>query len=722
MKKSLKLTIYSLTIFLSAFLIFSLQPFFSKMILPLLGGTSSVWNTAMVFFQAVLLAGYTYAHLSSKYLKLRHQIILHIFLLILCTVFLPITLRENNVFTKSDPILWQLMLMFGTIGGPYFVLSASAPLLQKWFGSSDHEKSDNPYFLYAISNIGSMGSLLAYPVLIERLMTLTLQGKLWTYGYYLLTVLIVMVAAYVWNYKIIPEDDSNEIKRIRFSEKLLWIFYAFIPSSLMLGITTLITTDLASVPLFWVVPLAIYLGTFIIAFSERQFLTAGKLRLTALYIICLLMYLFMTNLNLGKVTLISFYLISFYILAQYAHCKLFDLRPNTKNLTIFYLYTSLGGVLGGVFNGILAPKLFTVPAELCIPLIMLAVLNIRKIDLDSVPKFFSYKIFRYLLIPVLTVVALVFNDPGLEIIFGFIFLLCIIYSIKNPVLFAWNITITLLLFPPLGWNLSKNLLFRERNYFGILSIKQDGNIRRFLHGTTLHGAQPLNDADKLVPITYYHPMGPVGDIFALLNLFPFPQKVAVLGLGVGSVACYKAPERSFDFYEIDPNVVKLAEDRKYFTYLKDCGSPYSVIVGDARLKIAEQEDKKYDLVFVDTFSSDNIPVHIMTKEAFEIYFKKIKENGILSIHISNRFLELRPVVSSIAKELGLEVKIKEDRRNEVPGSNIPYFKSTYVIMSKSKNSIARLDEHLNWFPYEGKAVQPWTDEYVNILSTIKTGD
>ncbi len=719
MKTRLTLPIYSLTLLLSAFLIFSLQPLFSKMILPLLGGSSSVWNTAMVFFQAVLLMGYGYAHLTTTYLKPKQQVLLHILLLILFTIFLPLTVGVNPQPSATQPMLWQLGLMFSAIGGPFFILSSSAPLLQKWFAASNHKRSANPYFLYAVSNVGSMGSLLAYPFLLEPLTTLTQQRHLWTFGYVSLIILTIFAASFFWKSNSQLVVNVNVGSKPTVIQVISWVGYSFIPSSLMLGFTTLITTDLASAPLFWVVPLTIYLGTFIIAFSEKKLISDDFLRRLAVYALSFVVLFFITNLDLPKLFMVAVYLIIFFITAQYCHSRLAARSPSLKYLTTYYFYISLGGVLGGIFNALIAPNLFVIPAELCLPLIAIVWSLLTKEDWK---KFNSLKIglriALLLVAPVFCGYAFCSTDLSIRLASGFLILFFLTFATRYLVVFAWTIFLSLILFPPIGWSFNQSVIFRARNYFGILTVKDLPAIRSFTHGITLHGAQPKLAQFRLSPITYYSSSGPIGDVFRSLEQSALPQQIGVLGLGVGSVACYQKPERSFDFYEIDPEVINIAEDPNYFTYLKDCGSPYKIFLGDARLKIVEADSRKYDLILVDAFSSDNIPVHIMTKEAFQLYLEKLKDDGLIAMNISNRYLDLRPVLASIAKELGLEMRIKIDRKDLPLDPGIPYHKSIYVVFTKSAERMAKFTPYLQWKPYQGDLPLAWTDDYANILGAF----
>lgn len=738
MKNSSLVPVFSATLFVSAFLIFAVQPMVSKMLLPLLGGSPSVWNTAMVFFQGMLLAGYAYAHFIAKVLPLKFQALMHLALLLVFTSVLPLALPSDAAPPEqSGQATWQLMIMLTCVGGPFFVLAASAPLFQHWFSASGHEDAENPYFLYAVSNVGSMVSLLGYPLIVEPFLGLHEQTMAWFGGY---GVLIALTAACAWLVRngvkpVAPLAAGEDRVAITWKSRLIWIALSFIPSSLMLGVTTMITTDLASAPFIWIVPLTIYLGTFIIAFSKKPFIPLGVSRELASYFIAFIILAFMVT---GFVTLrlpmIIVHLLTFTFCAQLCHGELARVKPSASHLTEYFLLISVGGVLGGIFNALIAPNLFLVPVEYSLTLATIGfVVWAGTAKTPVISKTFNSiedkkKHQKELLLNVFTAVAGIVSfvfiyttksnmvqGIGILLVFGYMLLM-----VPNRGVFAVTAAVALLIFQPGFWSMDKKLLALDRNYFGVLKVYTQENIHFFYHGTTLHGAQFQTDTFKFSPVTYYSPGGPASDIFKYLDKRGGTQKVAGLGLGVGSIACYKAPERSFNFYEIDADVVKVAEDPKYFSYLSGCGSPYQIILGDARLKIEESPDDTYDMIFIDTFSSDNIPVHIMTKEAFQTYLKKLAPNGIIAMNISNRYLDLRPVLTSISRELGMTIYFKYHKPEKIDGDvSEMYTESLFAVLAEDPKSLAGFVESANWKPLsKDPHARPWTDDYANILSSL----
>lgn len=730
--------VFATTLFLSAFLIFSVQPMVSKMLLPLLGGSPSVWNTAMVFFQAMLLLGYGYAHLMARYFSLLAQAFIHLFLLTLMTCVLPIAIPEGTTPPEqTGQALWQIGVMAAYVGGPFFILAASAPLFQHWFSSTPHKDSQNPYFLYAVSNAGSMLSLLSYPILIEPFLGVNLQTHAWFAGYAGLIAMTAVCAYSIRSFKK-PEPALSSMDfapATPFASKAWWVGLSFVPSSLMLGVTTFITTDLVSAPFLWILPLAIYLATFIIAFARKPILGVYACREITPYILCLLILSFMiSSFVVLKGAMIGINLLAFFMCALLCHSELARLKPSAAQLTEYFLLVSLGGVLGGIFNALLAPILFKTPIEY--PLVLSAIgfvvyfftqpesIITKEFNKNDGKKHISGALIMDFLIIGLGILMFFYvlhaQNNFVQVVgsiatFSFLFI-----TIPNRLVFSVCAFAALTMFQPGLWSDDKKLLEVDRNYYGVLRVYSKENTNFFYHGTTIHGAQIQIPDQKFTPVTYYSKGGTASDIFAITNSLK-TQKVAALGLGVGSIACYKNYGRTFDFYEIDPDVIRIAEDKRYFSYLSDCGSPYKTIVGDARLKIQDVTDGYYDLFFIDTFSADNIPVHIMTKEAFVLYLQKLAPNGIISMNISNRYFNLRPVLNAIAKDLGLTIyfKIHVPEKDGSLASQL-YTTSVFAVMSLNPLSVAPFAEDYGWqiWPSSEKQVKPWTDDYANILGAL----
>lgn len=723
-------TIYATTLILSAFLLFSVQVLFSKMLLPLLGGSPSVWNTAMVFFQALLLAGYGYAHITSQRLTIRTQAVLHIILLALAGLVLPLAIPAGaGLPADENPALWQLGIMAMTVGAPFFVMSASAPMIQRWFAGTDHPDAANPYFLYAASNIGSMAALLLYPVTIEPLMTLHLQNAGWAFGYAALVFMTILCAFLVWGVAArTPMPYSHNVTSVAPPPsarlRMTWVALAFIPSSLMLGLTTYVTTDIASAPMLWIIPLALYLLTFIIVFARNSRVTIGGIIIAFNATLAILLFLVSSGLaNVHQVFFLVHPLL-FFIACLLCHKQLANLRPPAGHLTSFYVYMSLGGVLGGLFNAFIAPALFVVPVEytlaLCAVVLVRCMVMADGAPLASWPRI-RVELRPRVVIMLIISLAMVYasmnaKSPALNLMTGVMVTVTIASLRLKPFTYAVFATIVLLVHSPIRMVLNPNLVHIERNYFGVLRITEGADTRNFLHGTTLHGAQPRNPANKLNPITYYSPIGGYGDAFSALP--GKEQDIAVIGLGVGSLACFTQPGRSFDFYEIDPDVVKIAEDRNFFTFLSDCGSPYNIIVGDGRMKIAES-GKKYTMIVADAFSSDNIPVHVMTYEALKIYESRLADGGIILFHISNRYLHLEPVIKAIGDMAGMHTMVKiTPKMQTLFDPDISYSPSTLTALTHDADR-AELLRKMGWRDANAPAgYRAWTDDYANVIAAL----
>lgn len=734
MPASLKLYVplFSITLILSAFLLFSVQPLFGKMVLPLLGGAPGVWNTAMMFFQAMLLGGYAYAHLTSKYLGIRTQAVLHLGLLALCLLVLPIAIPAGwqNPPVTENPVPWLLGLLALAVGGPFFVIAGTAPMLQRWFSTTQHPDAHNPYFLYAASNLGSMAALLLYPLAIEPLLGVQQQSQFWMVGYLLLAVLVAMVGFISRNGVMaitapdpqLPANNMTPTNKMR----LVWLLLSFIPSSLMLGVTTYVTTDIAAVPLLWVLPLALYLLTFIIVFSRICTLSIARAyRWQALGLIAIALLFIRDPFALKAIT-VSIHLIAFFFCALTCHLALAHRRPTPQHLTEFYLIMSLGGVLGGIFNSLLAPLLFVIPLEYALVL-GLSVLA----PFISGDKIFNRDDFKKDYKPALVVILLALfalmptkSAAIMIMVLIAIGVALIKLSRRNSSWFAATLLIILALDPGFNWDYLSKALHMERNFFGVIRVTTSdrGGMRMLLHGTTLHGTQALDEAYRLSPISYYAAGTPGGQVFGMLSDIQQgqePQTVAMLGLGLGSTACFFEKGRDFVFYEIDPAMKRIAEDKNLFTYLSDCGSPYRIIMGDARLRITEAPDASYDMIFLDAFSSDSIPMHLLTKEAFDVYFRKLKPHGLIVVHISNRFLDLSPVVVALAEAHNAVPRFSHNYGRLLAQPDIMMQGSIFAMMTRNTELISIVDHrYTKWKSYSGDTLPVWTDDYANILAPM----
>ncbi len=717
--------VYTLTIFLSAFLLFVFQPMVGKFLLPLLGGTPSVWNTAMLFFQLLLLAGYIYAHILSHIQNPRAQAMLHIALMAIAAFALPLALPATLEPIGLHPVWWQLKTMIGMAAGPFFILSASAPLLQKWFSRTKHPDAQNPYFLYSASNIGSMLALLSYPIVTEPLFGLHQQSLMWAIGYGALACLFIFCAA---TSKFEPEvkvETSASEDNITWKRRFTWVFLAFCPSSLMLGYTTYITTDIASVPLFWVIPLALYLGTFIIAFSNKPYFSLPVTRILQGILLVFLLFVMVSHINNGQWTWLVMHGLLFFFTALMCHQEAVALKPKVSKLTEFYLFISLGGALGGVFNSLIAPVIFKLPYEYFLVILLSVFARYASLPLAADKEFAkagkndwkAYALFPGVMI--IGATAALTDTNWVMLALAFIVFALSFGLLDKRVAFLTTFIVIGIFNPPYSYSKLRDSILIERNFFGVLRIQDytASGERVLSNGTTTHGSQALSKNFKRTPLTYYYPLGSAGDIFGILDDIKTktPQKVAALGLGVGSISCYKHAGRSFDFYEINPAVIDITQNPKYFSYLHDCGSPYKIVMGDARQEIAKAPDHSYDLIFVDVFSSDNIPMHILTVEAMQIYKQKLKPGGIIVVHVSNRFFTLKNEVAAIGHTLGLTTLSKMSVGGKVMGTDIQYYPSIYTVLTDNTRLTDKF-EAKGWLELKTpEKMHPWTDDYANIV-------
>jgi hypothetical protein len=945
---------FALTLFCSALLLFLVQPLIGKMILPLLGGTPAVWNTCMVFFQALLLAGYAYAHATTTWLGARKQAWMHLAILLVPFLFFPIYVNKALVNPGADnPIPGLLAVLFVSVGVPFFVVSTSAPLLQKWFASTDHPAARDPYFLYGASNLGSMLALLGYPFVVEPRLILRTQAWWWSIGYGLLVVLAAVCAVFLWRSRpapvlapVGPVEEESEVPepakknlvqvgasravtsqrpktrgrgrsqgittaqtaapppepmptplsdKVTLGRRLRWVLLAAVPSSLMLGATTYVTTDIAAIPLLWIGPLTLYLLTFIIVFAKIPqlaqrvavwlvaagalaaftfyFLPSLKLEERLLFflrlaaalglvasvlifwdrkpnllhramililplLVLLLLFMMLSSLKPENVKYaIAIHLAVLFVVAMVCHGELALDRPGTKYLTEFFLWMSLGGVLGGLVNALIAPLVFNdlheYPLALMVVCFLLPPLGVEK---DSVWGRRADAIMTAILL-LAGVVLIWLGAPapanqitwervlharwgfllaalligvGLAVVaalrtrerrsaawFDLLLPLALLVFIIGAIWGVWSLPVTARLSVLAGkfgiklhhlrtilsiglpavlcytfversrrfglgvgalllgvafCNLFEgNVVYQTRSFFGVLKVSRDvelqegedpgDNCIRLTHGTTLHGMQFLDPKRKDVPITYYHGTGPVGQFCEAYNGDP-AQALGVIGLGTGTMACYARPGQNLTFYDIDAAVrdISFTTDR-YFTYVEDArrrGAKVNLVLGDARVTMERQtlaEDEKYGILVVDAFSSDAIPIHLITREALHVYLDKMRPDGIIAFHISNRYLNLEPVLANLAEEEGMNALVQHDRQ-PAPGKT----DSTWVVLARKPEHLSRLmrkgqtepvaralalsvlgiyEERSLWQPVtKDDRVGVWTDDYSNLWSVF----
>ncbi len=735
------LILYSLTLFLSATLLFTVEPMVGKMLLPRCGGTPSVWNTCMVFFQAALLLGYGYTHVTTHLLGVRRQATMHLIVILVPLFVLPVLFSAHcNPPPDQNPSLWLLGQLALVVGLPFFVLSTTAPLLQKWFANTGHAAAKDPYFLYSTSNAGSLLALLAYPFLIEPNIGLISQTVLWHAGYIVLVALIGGCAFILWralqaaapataNAAHAVENGSlaEPEAALTFHRRLMWVLLAFVPSSLMLGATTHIATDIASVPLLWVLPLALYLLTFIIVFARKPILP-HSLMITAMAFAVLLMPLLSLGIPMKFWMAVPAHLLAFFIIAMVCHGEMARTRPGASRLTEFYFWMSLGGVLGGLFNSLVAPLVFTSVIEY--PLMLVAACFLRPArQAGGKRRPFDLLDCAWLLGLVVATAAcllIALKVEGLNLYFTIALLYgvpgAICFSFKDrPIRFALGVAAVFIAVGYFSDAKSGNVIWKDRNFFGVNRVCLDGakKFHMLVNGNTLHGLQQI-DPPSSEPTGYYTRSGPLGDIFQAFSGPMLKRRVAVVGLGAGGMAVYARPEQRFTFYEIDPAVVAIALDPRLFTFLKDCRAEHDIILGDARIKLAEAKDREYDMILLDAFSSDSIPLHLLTREAMELYLRKLKPDGVIVIQISNRYLELKPMLGKLAAANNLVCWSRADLEVSEAEREKGKRKSQYMVMAHRAGDLGAIVKNDRWTQVKpGSEIRVWTDDYSNILSVLR---
>ena len=721
--------LYAATLFVSALLLFSIQPMFAKMVLPKLGGAPAVWSVAMVFFQTVLLAGYGYAYVLNRLLSPRWAAMFHLLLLGITAMMLPIAIAPGwGVPPQDGTTLWLFGLFAVSIGLPFFTLSASAPLLQSWFASSGHKQAGNPFVLYAASNLGSFAALFAYPVIIEPFLTLKTQTAAWSIGFALLAVLLSFVG--LLTARALPAAVQAEAVgdvSANVFERMRWIALAAVPSGLVIAVTAYLTTDIAAAPFLWVVPLAIYLLTFVAVFRERPWIAHANVVRFVPFAVAPLAVSLIGGEKVFWLTSIALNLVVFALLTLMCHGELYARRPSPRRLTEFYLCTSFGGVIGGGFAGLLAPQIFNGNYEYPI-LIALALLCMPGLVTGGSRKALTEAAPWLVASAALALVWYVTRfQPSATLELPFQVLLALLaaamlFQRQRPMRFfglvILSFSVTAL------WRPGIAPIETARSFFGVHKVAEvnDGRARLLYHGTTIHGAQRLRNDDgtpvsgPLLPQTYYYPGGPFAEaIGAVRAARGSLNHVAVVGLGTGTLACHSKGNEHWTFFEIDPEVIRIARDPRRFEFLSRCAPESPVIAGDARLTLEASTDR-YDLIVLDAFSSDTIPVHLLTREAVAGYLSKLSPHGVLLLHISNRHLDLTPVVAKVAQSLGLAAFVREDRS---AGDLLTTLKADARLVVLARDAADAGSVAGNWAPLRpDQSSALWTDDYSNILGIM----
>jgi hypothetical protein len=698
----------------------------AKALLPYLGGGASVWNTCMMFYQVLLLIGYAYAAKLSN-LRLSRQLAIHCFVCIVSMLFLPIAGISPATISPDSPILWAVSMLFLTIGLPFFLISSQGPMLQSWFSKTKHAKAKDPYFLFAASNLGSFFALLCFPLFFEIIWSLATQRKIWS-GFYLALCLLVAACGFL-AYQLAAGTTSETTKPQTTGTiptiklRLHWLLLAFIPSAHMLAVTNYISSDVGSLPLVWVLPLAIYLLTFVIAFGDFRFQKISWLSSQRLKIVMIVLFLLVTGLVAAKFGqnlsnsifwLVGFHLVLFGVLSTSIHQKLAALRPEPSHLGSFYLWLGAGGALGGVLNSFVAPIVLTRLHEY--PLMLALAIMFRNRDANknapvnwldfALPGLLTLSI--YLLPRLVDLQSLHYGlEPSHILMLG---ALSMVFMLKRPVrlgLAVIGIMWSSSYFP----TSSGDPVFVERSFYGIHKIYRDQQQRLWLeHGNTIHGGQGKDDMGQPVPLTYYHPNGPVGELFSQDLTGP----VAVIGLGSGAMAHYAKPGVPWTFFEIDPAVQRIAESGDTFRFLADRTKNIKVVLGDGRLKLKNEMDESFQLLIIDAFGSDSIPVHLLTVEAVREYRNKLKDGGAMAFHISNRFLDLEPLLVQLSKSMDWDIVSKSDLPLDEE-INQGRYASNWVLIAPKKNAILSSMKNAGWDIPDTKPVQLWTDDYSSII-------
>ena len=675
--------LYALTIFVSAFLLFQIQPVITRAILPWFGGSAAVWTVCLLFFQVTLLLGYLYSHCVITYLKPKNQKILHITLLVLSLISLPIIPREAlKPIGGEDPTFKILLLLLATVGMPYFLLSTTGPLLQAWFAANQKASGETlaPYRLYALSNGGSMLALISYPFLIEPWFTTRFQAIGWSISFVIFVSLCVLVA---WKLKTpdppeekrLVEISSEDIENIKpsWALQLLWVGLAACSCTLLLSITTHLSENIAAIPFLWVAPLSLYLLSFILCFAGKSWTWKPAFLAFPAMLIVGMAYTLTAKYQVPDIKiLIALFSAGLFVCCMVCHGELARLRPHPRYLTNFYLMLSLGGALGGVFVGAIAPRVFQGNYELPIGLCLCAIFCIGLLYKESTVDLKDLSWFTL----VVGVVVLILTFAS---------------SIRDERQTYQRIV---------------------RNFYGVLRVSEYDGAKHLVNGTITHGVQFLDPKKQGLPTTYYAKESGVG--LAIDAIKPaFNRKIGVIGLGTGTVAAYGKPGDVIHYYEINPLVVDIAKTD--FTYLKNCMGKVEIALGDARLSMEKETVQNFDLLAVDAFTGDAIPVHLLTKEAFDLYFKHLKPNGILAVHVSNHYLDLVPVVEKLATNADKEsVYVLNNGDDEQMVST-----AAWVLVAKRGRFKGTRIQSMGTPPKVRKDLRLWTDDYSNLFQILK---
>ena len=736
--------LFAVTVFASAALVFMVEPMVAKLVLPLLGGSPSVWNTSLAFFQAALLAGYAYAHLLQRIRRVRTQAVIHLALVAIAALVLP--LKVHELFGSpswTHPALWLLGVLAVSIGPPFAILSATAPLTQAWYARTvgAEEPGKEPYVLYAASNLGSLIALLAYPIVVEPVFTVRGQTLGWSTGYVAFALLLAALAVVCARAPAVdgPEPSvgaAAQTPAITWRERLIWLALAAIPSSLMLGVTTHLTTDVASAPFLWVGPLALYLLTFIIAFQAKPAIPQHIALVVQAAAVagCAALLPFKAN---GFLLQLGVHLSAFFFTALVCHQGLVARRPPPARLTEFYLWLSIGGVVGGAFNAFVAPAIFDNVWEypLVLTLSCLARPGEGEVRLGHWALLVLSAV-SGVAAPVL--VTLASAHPSSRFAIGQLssFDLVVVaarVALGAAAISAFLIRDRVLLFCAaiavlsLGAQAAADRVDTEhtwRSFFGVVRESDfqvaalGGRVRMLTHGSTLHGAQAVDPRYRCRPLVYYAPGTPIGQVFLAKAAAKPNLRIGAVGLGTGSVAAYVRPRDHLTFFEIDPLVIRISSDPRYFSYTTECAKgPIDYVVGDARLTLAKQPPGVFDILLIDAFSSDAVPAHLLTVEAVRGYLSHLKPDGVVILHLSNRNLDLKAPAMAVARMAGAAALLQE--HVAAPRDRAAWESSEdALVLAKSREALAGFRADKRWKPIDPLLARAWTDDYTNVPGAL----
>ncbi|MGN3974627.1 spermidine synthase [Tsuneonella sp. SYSU-LHT278] len=721
-------TLFVATILLGSFLLFLVQPMVARMALPRLGGAPNVWNSAMLVYQALLLGGYAYAHALGR-VSLRRQAIIHVAVLVLAALTLPIALADLPPAAPGSEVVWVPLLFLATIGPLFFAVSAQAPLMQRWYAAQPG--AGDPYPLYAASNLGSFAGLIAYPLLAEPLLPIAVQSTVWAAGYAGLVVLVIVAGRRLPHANggrvAVAEEAPASPETIGWRRIALWIALAAVPSGLMLSTTTFLTTDIVAMPLLWVIPLGLYLLSFSIAFAERRAVADAFARHAAALVMVLGSITILVSAN-GSMPAAITSIALLLVVAVALHGRLYESRPSPARLTLFYLVMSAGGVLGGAITALFAPLLFDwtwehplliVAAALLVPLPAYSRWTGRFGWSDERSRIVMAIALAAAILAVSFLANAVAANPRSPILVQVLLAAVVVLAllvVRWRAAFAGILALSMLALGGMDSLRTTIAGDRSRSYFGIYTVRDfDNGLRTLAHGTTLHGTQKQAAGRELDPTSYYGRSAGVGLVLgAGEGLLGRNAKVGIVGLGVGTLACYKRPGQTWTFYEIDPAVLDYSRDGR-FTFIDRCAPDARMVIGDARLELAAAPAGTYDVLAIDAFSSDAVPLHLLTDEAFKVYLRTLARDGLLLFHISNRYIDLAPALEAAARANGLSAILRRD-----VGVKPPLAPSVWIAMARDPQRLERVREvtGAEWsaLPREDRAV--WTDDYASILSDL----